>query len=80
LQKTKVGKYGLQKCKGTKECYKLTECPICKVVLSPTNTARKDDGGIRKDSLGREWCQQCTDEHDNIDWDEVNNSRLDVGL
>jgi hypothetical protein len=51
----------------------LKTCVICKFELTEQNIARWDipntykDKTIRKDSLGREWCQKCTDEFDSID-------------
>jgi len=59
------------------------KCPMCGVYLTDETIGRwKDsgstekDGTIRKDVLGRPWCQGCQDKHDDIDWDEVAERRL----
>lgn len=55
------------------------KCAMCKRKLFDSNVARYREPGtyrnmqIRLDSLGREWCQACTDEFDNIEWNEESN-------
>jgi hypothetical protein len=54
-------------------------CPMCKKKLTNSNVGRHNIPGtekhktIRLDSVGRPWCQQCTNEFDKIDWDEERN-------
>jgi uncharacterized Zn ribbon protein len=56
-------------CPECKHVYKdQPECAMCGTELTFENIARKENGDIRKDSMGREWCQKCTDEFDDIDW------------
>jgi hypothetical protein len=38
------------------------------------------DGSLRKDTLGNLWCRKCVDIFENIDWDEVNESKLGGGI
>lgn len=53
-----------------------TECLICKCELWLDNVAQWDipnttkHNSIRTDSMGRNWCQKCTDEFDSIDLDD----------
>jgi hypothetical protein len=54
-------------------------CPMCGIEVNEENTSRWDvpgtekHGTIRKDSLGKEWCRECTNEHDFIDWEALRN-------
>jgi hypothetical protein len=45
-------------------------CAICRVKLTETNKAKREDGTVMLDAVGRPWCVTCTEEHDSIDWDE----------
>lgn len=51
-------------------------CTICKCEITNENVSRWDipntdkHNTIRLDSMGREWCQKCTDEFDSIDFSE----------
>jgi len=49
-------------------------CAVCKVAITKQNIALWDTNkhnAVRLDSFGKEWCQECVDEHDSIDWDKV---------
>lgn len=61
-----------------KKQFKGMKCAMCNESLNEKNIGRygEDDwraGEVRLDSVGRAWCQGCTDEFDSIDWDEVRN-------
>ena len=43
-------------------------CPICGVRLGPKNRAKNEDGTIRFDERGKNWCKRCAKEFDFIDW------------
>ena len=60
---------------------KIGICFICKQELNSSNIAKYDKGDInpgkiRKDAFGNIWCQECTDQHDAVDWDEVSQRKL----
>ena len=46
-------------------------CPIC------TRGFHRYEG--MRDNSGKAWCEKCQDEFDSIDWDEINERRLDEG-
>ena len=48
------------------------ECYMCGKSIELKDLPRKENGEIRKDAFGEIWCQECTDKHDNIDFEELN--------
>jgi hypothetical protein len=53
----------------------LCSCKICRTPLTEENLSKDEDGKTRYDCNGFRWCQKCSDEHDNIDWEEVHNKQ-----
>jgi len=45
-------------------------CAVCRVELTQNNIAKRENGIFRSDVLNRLWCIRCTNEHDDIDWDD----------
>ena len=53
------------------------KCAICTTYLDDNNIAKHEGSGeIRKDAMGKLWCQPCTDQHDNIDFAAIAEKNL----
>ena len=51
---------------------KVYPCPMCQKTFTGYDS-------MRRDAKGEFWCEECQDEHDNIDWGEVAERRMEAG-